>query len=399
MHTESKLTNGKIDYLDGMRGIAAIFVIFSHCFLWFAPQMHTGIDLHGLKEQLIFNSPFTFFFKGGSAVTLFFVLSGYVLAKSCMSSNSPSEYILSAAKRRYIRLGIPVFASIVISYLLTHMGAFRAESLGSYSALSHKYVEQLPFVHFIFDSLIGGMIYGNGDFNYVLWTINIEFFGSLFVYATMAVFYKDMKSLRVFSISAAILLMTSQTDFIVYQSMFFYGCFLATFRINEVNSNKYALFAPAIMMFIGLYLQGFSAFSWRSISYSFLVDITNGINKLIGRDFLWNIIIPSVGSILIISCISINANIFKWLSKKVFRFYGRISFSLYLLHSFVLAIVAPWIYRLSGNGLLSAAIASLVVLIITTLVSIPFFKYIDRGAIRISKKIIPSSPKQQLEVG
>ncbi|WJZ70095.1 acyltransferase [Pantoea phage PA-1] len=399
MHTESKLTNGKIDYLDGMRGIAAVFVIFSHCFLWFAPQMHTGIDLHGLKEKLIFNSPFTFFFKGGSAVTLFFVLSGYVLAKSCMPSNNPSEYILCAAKRRYIRLGIPVFASIVISYLLTQMGAFRAESLGSYSALSHKYVEQLPFIHFIFDSLIGGMIYGNGEFNYVLWTINIEFFGSLFVYATMAVFYNYMKSLRVCSISAAILLMTSQTDFIVYQSMFFYGCFLATFKINEVNSNKYALFAPAIMMFIGLYLQGFSAFSWRSISYSFLVDITNGINKLIGRDFLWNIIIPSVGSIFIISCISINANIFKWLSKKVFRFYGRISFSLYLLHSFVLAIVAPWIYMLSGNGLLSAAIASLVVLTITTLVSIPFFKYIDRGAIRISKKIIPSSPKQQLESG
>lgn len=399
MHTEKKSTNGKIDYLDGMRGVAAVFVIFSHCFLWFAPEMHTGIDLQGLKEQLIFNSPFTFFFKGGSAVTLFFVLSGFVLARSCMLSPNPSEYILSSAKRRYIRLGIPVCASIVISYILTHMGAFRAESLGSYSALSHKYVEELPFINFIFDSLIGGMIYGNGDFNYVLWTINIEFFGSLLVYATMSIFYKDIKSLRIFSLSAAIMLMTSQSDFIVYQSMFFYGCFLSTFKINDAGPNKYALLIPTLMILTGLYLHGFNSFSWRSSSYSFLVGINNGINKLIGRDFLWNIITPSIGSFLIISCVSINANVFNFLNNKFFRFYGRISFSLYLLHSFVLAILAPVIYRLTGNGLLSAALASLTVLIITTTISIPFCKYVDRGAIRVSKRLIPSLPKKQIDLG
>lgn len=73
-----------LSYIDSLRGIAAIIVIMSHSFLYFIPSVHTGNVIKGTFEYYLYNSPFTFFYKGSSSVYLFFILSGFVLSYSCL---------------------------------------------------------------------------------------------------------------------------------------------------------------------------------------------------------------------------------------------------------------------------------------------------------------------------
>lgn len=378
----------KIEYLDSIRGIAAIFVIFSHCFLWFAPALHTGIDLTPGLQKSLFNSPFTFFYKGSSAVVLFFVLSGYVLSRACLNSELGRDYPLLATKKRYFRLGIPVFFSILISYILSELGFFRAEALGSFSALSHFYTEKQDFLSFTFDSLIGGMIYGNGTFNYVLWSINIEFYGSLFVFAINSVFFGNIKSLRYFSLLCSLILMTASSSVVVYQALFAFGVFLSTIGKNNFVSSWVTKLLTLLMLIISLYLMGYNAYTWKSASYEWISEVTKSINLFTSYKFHWEIILPSFASMMILASLIIDNSLFKILRVNIFRFFGKLSFSMYLIHSFILAIVAPYVYQYSGNGLHSVVISSAVVICLTVIFSLPFYYYIDKASIKISNKII-----------
>ena len=69
MYVESK----RLEYLDSIRGVAALFVLLSHTVAAFAwPK---GFDT-------FLNLPFvSILFSGQEAVCMFFVLSGYVLSK------------------------------------------------------------------------------------------------------------------------------------------------------------------------------------------------------------------------------------------------------------------------------------------------------------------------------
>ncbi|WP_175405518.1 MULTISPECIES: acyltransferase family protein [unclassified Pseudomonas] len=102
--------------LDGLRGIAAVIVVFSHVLFWFYPAMHLGERTKGRPLDGIewFQSPFTFFYRGGFSVSMFFILSGLVLTYSISRNPDVLLAVRKAALKRYIRLGVPVGASVII---------------------------------------------------------------------------------------------------------------------------------------------------------------------------------------------------------------------------------------------------------------------------------------------
>ena len=117
----------KITYLDGLRGIAAVNVMIMHFFLVLAPAMVYGNQTpsHLGNLDLIFSStPLGLIGAGNFSVCIFFVLSGYVLTQNYFRTRD-KNLIISGALRRYIRLLIPVFASIMLSFLLSSAGLFR----------------------------------------------------------------------------------------------------------------------------------------------------------------------------------------------------------------------------------------------------------------------------------
>src|SRR5687767_11167726 len=115
MNTE--LQKNKLEFLDGVRGVAAIIVVLHHFGIAFFPainfldpeKIHLG---NGQLELTIAKTPLNIFFNGGFAVSVFFVLSGFVLSYKFHLSGS-RQLLTTYAAKRYFRLLLPVAASII----------------------------------------------------------------------------------------------------------------------------------------------------------------------------------------------------------------------------------------------------------------------------------------------
>ncbi|WP_019915138.1 acyltransferase family protein [Paenibacillus sp. HW567] len=76
------MSDSKLLYLNGLRGVAALVVVFSHYTLSFFPALHTGntSDVYNSFELFVSGSPLNVFYNGSFAVFIFFILSGFVLS-------------------------------------------------------------------------------------------------------------------------------------------------------------------------------------------------------------------------------------------------------------------------------------------------------------------------------
>src|SRR4051794_22028684 len=79
--------HSRITALDSVRGIAAFLVVMNHCYLTFWPA---GPTLAGVL------------IGGRASVIVFFVLSGYVLARSLTHNAEPASVFIA---RRFFRIG------------------------------------------------------------------------------------------------------------------------------------------------------------------------------------------------------------------------------------------------------------------------------------------------------
>lgn len=100
----------RIKSLDSLRGIAALLVVFHHCFLTIpAAQRQPIIDVAGL-------TPLRILLLGRPAVIFFFVLSGFVLAIPYLAGRELGygQFIL----KRICRIYLPLVAAILLSAAL-----------------------------------------------------------------------------------------------------------------------------------------------------------------------------------------------------------------------------------------------------------------------------------------
>ncbi|MGF1737234.1 acyltransferase family protein [Photobacterium satsumensis] len=376
MNTHS--SNNQLYYLDSLRGIAAICVVISHCFLWFLPGMHTGLSPEGSISNLVFNSPFTFFYKGGSAVLLFFVLSGYVLSFCCISKNLDSGYIQKSAAKRYLRLGIPVAGSIVISYFLVLSNTLIIDTLD----LNNISNFQL-FYTALKSAIFGAMLYGDGTFNYVLWTISVEYYGSLLVFGFLLLVGNDLYKIRYLSAFIGIALMVNENPMLINYGLFFVGVFLSTFEIRKNNKLSSNVAAISILC-LGLYFLGYRA---ESESYFTLAKVLGAFQYTFNFPIQWPTFIPAVGSILILSTILINDSLLSLLNNRLFLLIGKLSFSIYLLHALILSIVAPKIALLEISNGSKALYSFTITLFLTLIFSFIYYRHVDKRTIRYLKRI------------
>ncbi len=107
MYTETK----RVEYLDSIRGLAALFVLLCHtakAFEW--PPNYVSL----------LNLPFVYIlFDGKAAVVMFFVLSGYVLSKPYVVSPTTTRKIFLPTfyLRRFMRIWIPWFFVFLCSLI------------------------------------------------------------------------------------------------------------------------------------------------------------------------------------------------------------------------------------------------------------------------------------------
>ncbi|MEW6468333.1 MAG: acyltransferase family protein, partial [Bacteroidota bacterium] len=186
--------SNKIQYLEGLRGIAAFMVLSHHFMLAFYPGAYDGNPdrAHlGSWERYYYSSPINVLTNGNFCVTVFFVLSGFVLSRKYWQSNNFSV-IMSAAKRRFFRLFIPVAFTLIISFILLRFSLYKHVEV---SAISHSEwwlgtlwpAQGSLFGVFLEHVAYGVMFLGYHDYDTSMWTMSIELFGSFLVFGLLAV--------------------------------------------------------------------------------------------------------------------------------------------------------------------------------------------------------------------
>lgn len=186
----------KNEELEGVRGIAAFGVLLAHLLMSFFPyltvyqQPGSAVTQFYVWESIVAFPPIMALLGGSFSVSLFFVLSGYVLTKKYYATENVS-ILQSSAVKRYPRLIIPAAVSVLFAWFLLECGLMNNDKipyLGGAGWPFGQYSDPVSFWRAVYSGFIGAPIFGDVYLNSPLWTIKVELFGSLFLFSSYALF-------------------------------------------------------------------------------------------------------------------------------------------------------------------------------------------------------------------
>ncbi|MBU8900092.1 hypothetical protein DRW03_18585 [Corallococcus sp. H22C18031201] len=370
--------SGKTLSLEGLRGLAAFTVILSHCLYGFYPFLHEGgaTQLREPWEPVLFDSPLCALYNGTYSVCVFFVMSGYVLTRKFFAHGEVAP-LQEAAVKRYLRLGPPVLVSVLFGYGLLKAGLFPAGKSDLGPFLASAYQQAPSLVEATKEGLYRALLLGSSRYNYVLWTIQVEFIGSIALFAFLALFGRFRGS-GWLATAVSLLFIRLFPENGLFYSLFFVGAYMH--RWPDLGRQPVLL---ALAVLVGLYLGGYH---WNSAAYAHVVAVANWIQVHIAT-FAWPLFFPAVGSVLLVWGIVRENAVARFLSLRPLVWLGDKSFAIYLLHSTVLSSLGVFVYMgmpTHLSYLTRASVASLCVIIGTLLVAIPFARFVDARSVRLS---------------
>ena len=193
-------------YLDGLRGFACILVYWGHHQLWSRDMVHADAifeNAYGYKGQYYFATlPIirTFFSGGHFSVTVFFVISGYVLSTKPLSLINSGDHsklgdnLASALFRRWPRLHIPVICTTFLYMCTWHAFGIWVDGNQQSNFRDELWNFYAEFKNFSFAYRTGGESWFTYDFH--VWSIPVEYRGSLIVYTCCLAFSRLTRNAR-----------------------------------------------------------------------------------------------------------------------------------------------------------------------------------------------------------
>lgn len=316
---------------------------------------------------------------------MFFKKYDYVDKKPLMKD---SEFLSFATIKRYPRLVIPIFLTSFVMWVFYRLNFVYSDEVVPISNSTDWLSDAFPlnnkypnFLHLIRVSFVDLFMKGDISYNNVLWTIKYEFFGSLLVFAILALFGRSVFRYLVYFI---LVLKFGNTEYMA----FIIGIFLADmFYSNEFKSFRSFFSKPFVsttLFLFGMYMGSYSK-GINSKYYSWMNILGGGA----GDNYKW---IYTTGATFIVLSLLYN----KWL-QKIFSvpwllFCGRISYAMYLLHSILIGTVASYVmYVLHSDNYsygISVGLTFFIFMVLLFAGSFYFTKYVDERQVSKTKEIL-----------
>ncbi len=352
-------TTSRLVFLDGVRGWASLMVVFSHlvaCFLAITTPSY---------RQLYF----TFLCDGTLAVYIFFVLSGFALSIRFLQTGD-TRIPVELALRRYPRLTLPIFASCAIAFALMKSNLFfnAAASIPAHSQnwLGTFYLFEPELLHFLKFSLYNVFFhYDVGhSYNQVLWTMSVEFFGSMLVFFLCLIYPFLRARCVVLGILTAVMAIANSP-----MLPFVLGLGIAQFFTGDARKQRDAG--------IGAFVTSLALIA-ATVAYS--VISLHGFPTV--QDFAVRPTFPStIFAAVFVFGISISSRVRGFFSNSLSRYLGSISFPLYLTHLLVICSFSSWLF-LQGTNTHVILLASLA----ACLIAASLFRFVERAAIALARR-------------
>lgn len=105
----------RLGYIDGIRGIASIMVVFCHLSCAFMPWYYKTTPESTVFSKFFLASPLNALTNGHTAVNIFFVLSGFLIARKMYCK---SEESIISPFFQYTKLLRVVMPAVILAALL-----------------------------------------------------------------------------------------------------------------------------------------------------------------------------------------------------------------------------------------------------------------------------------------
>ena len=368
----------RIEYLDSLRGLAAISVVISHFVLAY------GLDT---KSKYLNFSPFHIFYDGFAAVTFFFVLSGYVLT---LSLKNKDDLILGSFYLKRIFRIMPAYVfTLFISFAFYYYFKIIHTNPESSLWINSFWGKPLDFTNFVKQIIFILPSTGFAELMCQNWSLKVEMQIS-FIIPFLYLIYKHT---NVYFFLIFNLILFYLFSFPIYLFNFSLGIalamnqeFILTAFVEYKKKYNIILICAAIIMYTYRY----------TIPMYYYYILREKSTFLSNDDFIW--FMTGFGSFLILLLAFTSSTLQKILTYDLFKFIGKISYSIYLTHLIILIFVIPiFINQLNligmTNNLMILIISLLFQLLITFILSYFVTTFVEIPIAKLGNDIIKKNSR------
>lgn len=313
--------------LDGLRGIAALAVLASH--------FTGGYNSHYTAAP----QPFVDFPYGAFGVQLFFLISGFVILMSAHRAERPSDFIISRVSRIYPAYWVSLVLALAVSFFfhVGDVGLTAWETVANFSMMQ-RWLQVPNAVE-------------------VYWTLAVELQFYVLIFALIVITRSRITDKVIITFTVAWLVLS--LGIALWACPFSWGIDPQ----NVVTPVKIVL-NVSLAEFGPLFSTGMLAYLSRDRGHFMILTPVAGAVSVIVATLLhswsYGAIVAGICTAFIIIALRPRTS---WLNLRGLQWLGKISYSLYIVHSVVGYLVIQSVWPLIGRdwAILAALIAAILV--------------------------------------
>jgi peptidoglycan/LPS O-acetylase OafA/YrhL len=362
------MASSRISSLDGLRGLAALLVVLGHSSLLSAYLAH--LFFHFTFSWSAFFMPLGL---PGEAVPIFFVLSGFVLARAYTPRVAASPRFLAS---RFVRLFVPIWGAFTLGILAQiYMNAVAAQP--GFVTPEGDWAARQLFDFNVVDIIRNfAVVDGVTSVNSSLWTMQYEILFSLILPAVIVfadAIGSTWKRWLPIAVGMGVLVWLSEHMVVGFVAMFAAGAIMSKIRMP---ASRWWMTAPLLVV-------GITLFAARRLLQLFF-DIAHARHT--GP---WMVTV-TLAALILMYLANHSPTVGRVFAMRVPQYLGQRSYSIYLVQAPVILAVGytasaflprqevnPWLMLFWSGG----------ALVLALLVGEAFYRLVEKPSIRLVARI------------